>query len=80
MSDEHKSQSGNVEQKKTVGEGWYARLSEHKKEEYLHKLRTSRLQKKTSTLGVNKDEPQPSHSQTFLGKIPQLATWMYLWQ
>jgi hypothetical protein len=80
MSDEHKSQNGNAEQKKAVGEGWYARLSEHKKEEYLHKLRMSRLQKKTSTLGVNKDQPQPSNSQTLLRKIPQLATWMYLWQ
>ncbi|XP_047045898.1 uncharacterized protein LOC124650409 [Lolium rigidum] len=67
MSDEHNSQNGNAEQKKTVGEGWYARLSEHKKEEYLHKLRMTRLQKKTSTLGVNKDEPQPSNSQTLLG-------------
>jgi hypothetical protein len=66
---EHILQGENVERKKTGGEGWYASLSEDKKEKYLHKLRMTRLQKKTVALGVNVEVPQPSNSHNFPGII-----------
>ena len=69
MSSEHILQGGNVEHKKKDGQGWYAKLSENKKEEYLHKLRINRLQKKTATLGVNAEAPQPSRTHMFPGII-----------
>jgi hypothetical protein len=41
--------------------GWYARLSDEKKAEYLNKLRVSRQQKKAAAaLAVNVDEPSSS--------------------
>lgn len=39
--------------KQTNGRGWYARLSEEKKAEYIHKQRVSRAQKKAETLAAN---------------------------
>lgn len=54
--------------KKRSGDGWYARLSEDKKEEYRKKQRLARLQKKSVAHVVNMDVPQSSIDHISAGK------------
>ena len=59
------------QQKKASGQGWYARLSQEEKAEYLEKRRTAYQQKKS---GLNRDEVapatgSPSHTATPLSNV-----------
>lgn len=42
-------------QKKPRGQGWYARMSEEKRAEYLHKQRQTRQQKRAAANSENND-------------------------
>jgi hypothetical protein len=60
LGTDHPAEQIIVGRKKRTGQGWYASLSEDKKEEYRKKQRHDRLQKKSEARVLNMDVPQSS--------------------
>jgi hypothetical protein len=60
LGTDHPAEQIIVGRKKRTGQGWYASLSEDKKEEYRKKQRQDRLHKKSEAHIVNMDLPQSS--------------------